>query len=443
MFQQLRINFTLLKTITVTLFLFLLQNTNAQSKFGIIAGTGKSSLYKFPFSPDDFNRYSPTTSLWAGVTADFPIKKSKLSLFVAPIYTQKGYNYSYQKETGLSNAIKDSGFEQKINYVDVNLSLRKKFAFGKGSSFFAGTGPVISFLTGGKEKMQINYFGNTLPLVNKTNTNLSDSNSGGKYKSSFFSWNVTAGFEIKNFSIGLTINIPVDNYFTDKQVAVNHKIKTIGINLGYTLFTTRRKNKVAKVRDTTVNVAVVIDTLADTDGDGITDVNDKCPGHKGTAKYFGCPVPDTDGDGINDDDDKCIDAAGSIANNGCPEYPDSAKTTSADSACYTVYFEPAKSILRTEAYKTLDKIIKQLKANPKLMAVFKGHTDNSGNETANNRVSFARASVCASYVASYYIDKKRLFMLALGKSMPVADLNDPLLQWKNRRVEICIVEKKE
>jgi outer membrane protein OmpA-like peptidoglycan-associated protein len=443
MFQQLRINFTLLKIFAATLLLLLLQNANAQSKFGIIAGAGKTSLYKFPFSPDDFNRYSSTTSLWAGVTADLPIKKNKLSLFIAPTYIQKGYDYLYKKETGVGNAIKDSGFEQKINYVDVNLNLRKKFVFGKNNSFFAGTGPVISFLTGGKEKIQASYFGNILPAINKTNTSLSDSSSGGKYKSSFLSWNVSAGFEIKNFSVGLTINIPIDNYFTDKQVAVNHTIKTIGINLGYKLFTTRRKNKIAKVKDTTLNVPVAIDTLADTDGDGITDVNDKCPGHKGTAKYFGCPIPDTDGDGINDEEDKCIDAAGTIANNGCPDFADTVKTTAADSTCYTVYFEPAKSILRTEAYKTLDKIIKQLKANPKLMAVFKGHTDNSGNEAANNRVSFARASVCASYVASYYIDKKRLFMLALGKSMPAADLNDPLLQWKNRRVEICVVEKKE
>jgi outer membrane protein OmpA-like peptidoglycan-associated protein len=442
MFQQLRINFTLLKIFAVTLLLLLLQKANAQSKFGIIAGAGKTSLYKFTFSPDNFNRYSSTTSLWAGVTADFPIKKNKWALFISPTYIQKGFNYLYQKETGVNNAIKDSSFEQKINYVDVNLNLRKKFVFGKNNSFFAGTGPVISFLTRGKEKIQASYFGNTLPAINKTNTNLSDSNSGGKYKSSFLSWNVSAGFEIKNFSVGLTINIPLDNYFSDKQMAVTHKIKTIGINLGYTLFTTHRKIKTPKIKDTALAI-IVKDTITDTDGDGIVDINDKCPGHKGTAKYLGCPIPDTDGDGINDDDDKCIEAAGTIANNGCPDFADTVKTTAADSTCYIVYFEPAKSILRTEAYKTLDKVIKQLKANPKLMAVFKGHTDNSGNEAANNRVSFARASVCASYVASYYIDKKRLFMLALGKSMPAADLNDPLLQWKNRRVEICVVEKKE
>jgi outer membrane protein OmpA-like peptidoglycan-associated protein len=442
MFHQLRINFILLKIFASTLFLLLLQNANAQSKFGILTGAGKTSLYKFTFSPDDFNRYSSTASLWVGVSADFPLKKNKLSLFLAPTYIQKGYKYLFQKQNGAGNAIKDSGFQQKINYIDVNLSLRKKFNFSKHTIFFAGTGPIISFLAGGKEKVEANYFSNTLPAISKINNNLTDSSSGGKYKNNFFSWHVAAGFEIKNFTAGLTINIPLNNYFQDKQFLVNHKIKTIGITVGYTLFTNRRKNKITKVKDSTTSIVSVIDSLADTDGDGITDINDKCPGHKGTTKYFGCPIPDTDGDGISDDEDKCIDAEGTVANNGCPEYSDSSKKTTANSICYTVYFEPAKSILRTEAYKTLDRIINQLKANPKLMVVLKGHTDNSGSETANKSISFARASVCADYVASFYIDKKRLFILSLGNSAPAADLKDPLLQWKNRRVEICLVENK-
>ncbi len=442
MFQQVRSNLALQKILTVISFLLLLQSAIAQSKFGLLAGAGKTSLYKFVFSPDDFNRYSSTTSLWVGVTAEFPIKNDKLSLFIAPTYIQKGYSYLCQKEAGINNAIKDSGFTQSINYADVTLNLRKKFNFGKHTIFFAGTGPVISFLTGGKEKLKINYFGNTTPAINKINSNLSDSSSGGKYKKTFFSWNIAAGFEIKNFTIGLTIAVPLSNYFQDKQFAVSHKLKTIGINLAYTLFNTHRKNKITKVKDTALSIAVAIDSLADGDGDGITDVNDKCPGHKGTEKYFGCPIPDTDGDGINDDEDKCIDAEGSAANNGCPEYSDSSKTTTADSTCYTAYFEPGKSILRTEAYKTLDRAIKLLKANPKLMLVFKGHTDNSGSESANSSISFARASACANYVASFYIDKKRLFILSLGNSTPAADLKDPLLQWKNRRVEICVFENK-
>jgi len=58
--------------------------------------------------------------------------------------------------------------------------------------------------------------------------------------------------------------------------------------------------------------------IPDSDGDGINDEQDKCPNQAGTAKYNGCPVPDTDGDGINDELDKCPTQAGPSSNNGCP-----------------------------------------------------------------------------------------------------------------------------
>jgi outer membrane protein OmpA-like peptidoglycan-associated protein len=55
----------------------------------------------------------------------------------------------------------------------------------------------------------------------------------------------------------------------------------------------------------------------DTDGDGITDEDDKCPSVPGVAAFQGCP--DTDGDGITDADDACPAAAGTAALKGCPD----------------------------------------------------------------------------------------------------------------------------
>ncbi|MFM2048621.1 MAG: hypothetical protein RI955_1169 [Bacteroidota bacterium] len=54
----------------------------------------------------------------------------------------------------------------------------------------------------------------------------------------------------------------------------------------------------------------------DTDGDGIADNIDKCPTQKGTADMYGCP--DTDGDGIADNFDKCPTAKGTLEMSGCP-----------------------------------------------------------------------------------------------------------------------------
>lgn len=55
----------------------------------------------------------------------------------------------------------------------------------------------------------------------------------------------------------------------------------------------------------------------DTDGDGVEDAVDKCPTEKGLASLFGCP--DTDGDGIADRDDKCPNVKGLPEFNGCPD----------------------------------------------------------------------------------------------------------------------------
>lgn len=55
----------------------------------------------------------------------------------------------------------------------------------------------------------------------------------------------------------------------------------------------------------------------DADGDGIADADDKCPDVKGTAELKGCP--DSDGDGLIDKDDACPNEAGFAALNGCPD----------------------------------------------------------------------------------------------------------------------------
>jgi outer membrane protein OmpA-like peptidoglycan-associated protein len=433
------------KTIAVMLVLMLLQNAWGQTQYGIIAGAGKTSLYKFISSPDDYNRYASSGSFWAGITVNKPIIPNSIYLFSSAVYNKKGYKYLMQNETGAANTIKDSAYNQAINYADINISLRKKMLFAEESlnSFFVGTGPVVSILAGGKEKIQVNYFGNTMPAVNSNNSKLVAGNGPGKYKTPFLSWNITAGIEINKFSAGFTATIPIGNYYQDVQHEVKYKVKTFGINLGYTLYTHQKREKKEKPEPVIPEKpvpSIKTDSLADADQDGIADVKDKCPNKKGTLKYLGCPVPDTDADGINDDEDKCITIAGIAANNGCPAIKDSIKT---DSTCYTVYFEPGKNILRSEAFATLNIVVKQLKANPKLVAVFTGHSDKVGSEEANMNRSSLRATTCADYVASFYLDKSKLTVIAMGNKNPAADLTDPLVQWKNRRVEICVFEKKQ
>ena len=54
----------------------------------------------------------------------------------------------------------------------------------------------------------------------------------------------------------------------------------------------------------------------DTDGDGVGDVDDRCPEVAGKAELAGCP--DTDGDGLADAEDQCPTEAGPAEKHGCP-----------------------------------------------------------------------------------------------------------------------------
>jgi len=433
------------------LILFQIADVNAQNRFGILAGAGKSSLSKIQGPTDNINKYSSRTSFWGGLTADFPLGAKGFSLSTAATFNTKGYEYKLQNATGANNSIKDSSFIQSLNYVDINLLLLKRFHLDDRTSFFIGTGPVLNVLFSGKEKSAMSYFGNTMPTTETTKTSLQTGSAAGNYKRIYPSLSFVGGVEFSRISLHFNYNIPLDYYYlgaTTKKY--QHSMKTFGVSVGYTLFMGKRSErekkeprepKEKKEKISTRIEPVKIDSTADTDGDGILDINDKCPGHKGTAKYGGCPVPDSDGDGVNDDSDRCPFVEGAISNYGCPEFKEPVVAVSKDTLRFTIYFEQAKSELKTNGFNTLTEVVRLMKANPKLVAQFNGHTDSHGSVEANSIRAFSRASVCADYVASFFIERKRLVVAAYSNRMPAADLNDPSMQWKNRRVEVILFEK--
>ncbi len=61
----------------------------------------------------------------------------------------------------------------------------------------------------------------------------------------------------------------------------------------------------------------VVGCPTDTDGDGVADYLDECPKQFGLVELKGCP--DTDGDGIADKDDDCPDEKGIAMLRGCPD----------------------------------------------------------------------------------------------------------------------------
>lgn len=149
---------------------------------------------------------------------------------------------------------------------------------------------------------------------------------------------------------------------------------------------------------------------------------------------------DKDGDGITDVLDKCPDIKGTVENNGCPfPYIEGAElvSVSADSMTYRIYFDLDRALLLPDAFKTLKAIVQILKADNNLSVNISGHTDNNGTSAANQQLSAERANITRDYLLSYNIAAEKITTAYYGETQPV----DTAQQWRNRRVELTLVRK--
>ncbi|WP_341675477.1 OmpA family protein [Niveibacterium sp. SC-1] len=104
---------------------------------------------------------------------------------------------------------------------------------------------------------------------------------------------------------------------------------------------------------------------------------------------------------------------------------------------YGFRFDTGKAVLRSESKATLGELATVLNDNPSLKIEIIGHTDNVGDETANQTLSEARAQAVAAALGEQHgIDAGRLAVSGQGASQPLADNKNEAGRAKNRRVEI-------
>jgi outer membrane protein OmpA-like peptidoglycan-associated protein len=174
----------------------------------------------------------------------------------------------------------------------------------------------------------------------------------------------------------------------------------------------------------------------DTDGDGIPDNKDKCPYVAGNGQPDGCPAADRDHDGVNDDVDRCPDVAGSASNEGCPEIRREV-ITEVEKAAKAIFFETGKATIKTISYKSLDAVVRILKADRSLYADVEGHTDNVQPKSYTNMdLSQRRAEAVRNYLISKGIEAGRVTAQGFGDTMPVADNATAAGRAQNRRTVI-------
>ena len=108
-------------------------------------------------------------------------------------------------------------------------------------------------------------------------------------------------------------------------------------------------------------------------------------------------------------------------------------------AAYSIEFQTGSAEISPSSYSVLDRIVGLLTNADNSFVEVLGHTDNTGNESANQSLSEQRAASVASYLKSKNNDlaeNNKLTFKGYGQSKPIADNNTAAGKSKNRRVEI-------
>ena len=105
-----------------------------------------------------------------------------------------------------------------------------------------------------------------------------------------------------------------------------------------------------------------------------------------------------------------------------------------------ILFETGKSVLTPGSSSELERLIDILEENEHMRIEISGHTDNTGSESFNFRLSENRAKAVVDYLVKNGIDIARLEYRGYGPQQPIADNTTAEGRSRNRRVEFKILE---
>ncbi|MBI5218347.1 MAG: OmpA family protein [Bacteroidia bacterium] len=103
-----------------------------------------------------------------------------------------------------------------------------------------------------------------------------------------------------------------------------------------------------------------------------------------------------------------------------------------------IFFDYAKSTLRSESYGELDRLQKLLTDAPDVKIEISGHTDNTGTKQFNKPLSENRAKAVVDYLIKNGIVKERLTFAGYADEQPIADNKTDDGRQQNRRVEFKV-----
>lgn len=101
------------------------------------------------------------------------------------------------------------------------------------------------------------------------------------------------------------------------------------------------------------------------------------------------------------------------------------------------------SSLRPEARENLEKLSEILSRDNETILMIVGHTDSTGDELYNMRLSERRAQSAANYMISQGLAESRIQTEGRGETEPIASNSSEEGQQENRRVEVAIYASPE
>ena len=103
------------------------------------------------------------------------------------------------------------------------------------------------------------------------------------------------------------------------------------------------------------------------------------------------------------------------------------------------FFDFDKSVLKADGKAKLDDLAGKVKAINLEVIIAVGHTDATGSDAYNQKLSVKRADAVKAYLITKGIEKNRVYTEGKGEKQPVADNKTDAGRSKNRRVEIEVV----
>ncbi|MCE2994710.1 MAG: OmpA family protein [Cyclobacteriaceae bacterium] len=105
-----------------------------------------------------------------------------------------------------------------------------------------------------------------------------------------------------------------------------------------------------------------------------------------------------------------------------------------------IFFEFDKSVLTSESYPELNRIVTLMNERKTMTVEIAGHTDQVGAEDYNLKLSERRAKAVSQYLIDKGVSKDRISSAFFGESKPVDTSNTKAGHAKNRRVEFKIIK---